>query len=277
MNTPVLFLSVLFFVIAVTVTTAQTRFIYRQTADTERLLRTETYSSQGLTDKVIYLADGRPATRFRYRYNELGQLEEEVTTNLNGHEWDIIRRNQYDAQGRLSVQLQGNNYNGKWVHHQFRYNARGDVDTVLQYLKSGPLYKRRVNSYTYDTQGRPQSLNPQEIAVDGRLISQGVRQQYRYLGNDVQTTHTDSTGTLIFTETVRYDSAGRKVFEEQRFPDGTRQKTVYTYDAAGRIQRAKEYFNGRPAGGWIARAQAPAGYTLLPSPDGYGYLYLPEG
>ena len=255
---------------------AQPLFYYQTNAAGEAtyLQRVETYTNGKLTEKVIYLPDGTAATRYRYVYEGTEKPSEEITTNLDGHEWDVIYRNTYDEQGRLLRRMHGNNYNGNWGHYGYHYNRYGDLDTVDYYGKDGKYYRQRIYDFTYDEKGRKKTEQSRTVELeDGRLISTGVKFGYTYLPDGVRTTHTDTTGTRYLTETVRYDDAGRVVERIEDFGGGGRTKTRYVYYAAGRLQRTERYDNGQRTGGTVARTSPGRSWRAVPAEDGVGEIY----
>ena len=257
---------------------AQPLFYYHTDAAGEAtyLQRIEIYADGKLAEKVIYLPDGTPTTRYRYTYAYGDQPTETITTNLDGHEWDVIYRDDYDERGRLVNRLHGNNYNGNWGSHGYRYNTYGDVDTINYYGKDGKFYRQRIYDYTYDERGRKTSEQTRTVELaDHRLISTGVKFGYTHLPDGLRTTHTDTTGTRYLTETVRYDGAGRVKIRVQDFAGGGQAKTRYVYDTNGRIRRTEDYYNGTRTGGSVARTSAGRRWRAVPAPDGVGEIYRP--
>ena len=255
---------------------AQPLFYYATDAAGEPtyLHRVETYTDGKLTEKVIYLPDGTATTRYRYAYAYGEQPTETITTNLNGHEWDVIYRDDYDAQGRLVNRLHGNNYNGNWGSHGFRYNAYGDVDTINYYGKDGKFYRQRIYARTYDDRGRKTSEQTRTIErEDGRQISQGVRFDYVYLPDGVRTTHTDSLGVRYLTETIRYNDRDQIRERIEDFGRSGKLTTRYYYDATGRLQRTEQYTGTQRTGGSVARPQPGRAWQRIPAPDGVGEIY----
>lgn len=268
-----------FFLLCAFGLSGQTYFHYATDADGQRrhLARTETFDGEQLTSKVIYRPDGRPTTRYRYAYDARGNRTEEVMSNIIDHEWDIIRRNEYDEQDRLVRQLRGNNYNGKWGYIDYHYNERGDLARMDHFLKSGPLYKQSIYTYTYDERGRKTSEQAKDVAIDGRLITTGVRFDHTYLPDGVRTTHTDSTGQRYLTETKRYRNDGQLTSHTQQFADGGTLKTSYRYDGNGRLTSTRTSYNGTSTGGTVVRREPYERLVRVTAPDGVGEIYLPPG
>lgn len=241
--------------------------------------------------RTIYIGfDGR---RFEYRYNEKGQLTEEIDP------YGRVTATQYDAFGNPAVIIDRCDRRRIYKYDErgnlleevdplgrktsYRYNARNQLiekvdfrgqKTTFEYDDRGNLIKEilpdgRVNSYEYDGEGhrtftRVSGSLPEKNEYDSYHQLTTIRDpftrqelyryQYDLLGNVIAVW--DKTGWIRY----RYDKMSRIM--EALYPDGTTEKN--TYDPEGNITS----YTDRLGRTWQYRYKARKEMIEMMAPDG---------
>ncbi len=130
------------------------------------------------------------------------------TRQVNGQSTDLLESRTYDSQHRpLTI----TNASGQTT--TLTYNAQGQVLTVVTPPRAGLSQAQRTTTYSYDTDGRRQSITGPAT---------GTTTSYTYDGYGRMRTVTDSEN---YTVTYDYDALDRRT--KITYPDGTYEQTVY--------------------------------------------------
>jgi RHS repeat-associated protein len=166
---------------------------------------------------------GRPGIEKEYRYDALGRV---VEVRSGG---EVVERYRYEDRGRVLTYTDGNG-------GQFLQEKNGYGELVEETNRLGDRRK-----YEYDGEGRVVGLE--------QYSGKGISKEYRNGQGEETVTYQDGTTVVMIkdlggnvvraegeTGTIRYTyDAGGKLAEQ--YDEGSRERTVYEYDGAGRRVR----------------------------------------